>query len=64
MSYSEVIDKLKNEIESGKAIVRDKIMDNKKFKKMGLKKIMKWGKKECKFFDIKNFLVKNDQNFK
>ena len=37
---------------------------HKKFKKMGLKKIMKWGKKECKFFDIKNFLVKNDQNFK
>ena len=34
MSYSEVIDKLKDEIESGKAIVRDKIMDNKKFKKM------------------------------
>ena len=37
---------------------------HKKFKKMGLKKIMRWGKKECKFFDIKNFLVKNDQNFK
>ena len=32
---------------------------HKKFKTIGIKRIMRWGKKDCKFFDIKNYLIKN-----
>ena len=34
MTYTEVITTLENEIKSGKAIVRDKNLENKKFKKL------------------------------
>ena len=29
-----------------------------KFKKLGIRRILKWGKNDCKFFDIKNFFKK------